>query len=93
MARNGAGADADGVTFSTTSKPSKTESAMQPFSPSQQPWSNSTLPQDVPQRARATAARKRDCGWFDSSFDLAEGLEVTEQDSDTLYQLWELSRR
>jgi|GEM_PF-6733990 len=33
------------------------------------------------------------CGWFDSSLDLAKGLDVTEQDNDTMYQLWELSRR
>ncbi|WP_422010955.1 hypothetical protein [Roseateles sp.] len=33
------------------------------------------------------------CGWFDSSLDLAKGLEVTEEDNNTMYQLWELSRR
>ena len=38
------------------------------------------------------AGRKVDCGWYDSSFDLARGLEVVEQDDDALYQLWELSR-
>jgi len=32
------------------------------------------------------------CGWFDSSFDLAHGLLVVEQDDDSLYQLWKLSR-
>ena len=41
--------------------------------------------------------RRRDpsepCGWFDSSFDLAQGLEVDEQDDASLYQLWELSRQ
>lgn len=36
--------------------------------------------------------RKPDCGWYDSSFDLARGLEVVEQDDDALYQLWELAR-
>jgi hypothetical protein len=38
------------------------------------------------------AGRKVDCGWYDSSFELARGLEVVEQDDDALYQLWELSR-
>lgn len=31
------------------------------------------------------------CGWYDSSFDLAQGLHVVEQDNDILFQLWELS--
>lgn len=39
------------------------------------------------------AGRKVDCGWYDSSFDLARGLEVVEQDDDALYQLWELARQ
>lgn len=67
---------------------------MSTFSPSQSPWSDSSLPHDAQARPRLAPAggRKRDCGWYDSSFDLAEGLEVTEQDNDTLYQLWELSR-
>lgn len=39
----------------------------------------------------ASGAKPECCGWFDSSFDLAAGLEVTEQDCDTLYQLWDLS--
>jgi len=68
---------------------------MQFFSSSQYPWVHSKLPQAVPARlvqAGAVAARKIDCGWYDSSFDLAEGLEVSEQDNDTLYQLWELSQ-
>lgn len=68
---------------------------MQFFSPSQQPWSNSKLPaaqQARPQR-RVTAGTKPElCGWYDSSFDLATGLEVVEEDCDTLYQLWDLSR-
>ncbi|RTL37432.1 MAG: hypothetical protein EKK53_20905 [Burkholderiales bacterium] len=38
------------------------------------------------------AGRKIDCGWYDSSFELARGLEVVEQDDDSLYQLWELAR-
>ena len=27
------------------------------------------------------------CGWYDSSFDLASGMEITEQADDMLYQL------
>ena len=27
------------------------------------------------------------CGWYDSSFDLSKGLDVSEQDSDLGYQL------
>jgi len=68
---------------------------MQFFSSSQFPWSNSKLPQAAaPLRCinSVGGARKRDCGWYDSSFDLAQGLEVSEQDNDTLYQLWELSQ-
>lgn len=30
------------------------------------------------------------CGWYDSSFDLSRGLEVSEQDSDLGYQLCQL---
>lgn len=73
---------------------------MQFFNSSQSFWSNSKLPQPVmarPQSAGVTtnghgAGRKIDCGWYDSSFDLSRGLEVSEQDNDTMYQLWELSR-
>lgn len=68
---------------------------MQFFSSSQHPWSNSKLPMAVPTKPGATTAGKKPeiCGWYDSSFDLATGLEVSEQDNDTLYQLWELSQR
>ena len=31
------------------------------------------------------------CGWYDSSFELLDGLEVTEQHDDDLYQLWQLA--
>lgn len=69
---------------------------MQFFSSSQFPWVNSKQPAAaLPRVATATpaaGARKLDCGWYDSSFDLARGLEVTEEDCHTLYQLWELSR-
>ncbi|HEY8875921.1 MAG TPA: hypothetical protein VIN03_00065 [Roseateles sp.] len=66
---------------------------MQFANSSQFPWNNSKLPQIVAPRGMTTAAGPRkDCGWYDSSFDLARGLEVSEDDNDTLYQLWELSR-
>lgn len=67
---------------------------MQFFAPSQSPWSHAKLPQGGAPRGMATAAaaRKIDCGWYDSSFDLAHGLEIVEEDCDTLYQLWELSK-
>jgi len=68
---------------------------MQFFSSSQFPWTNSKLPQLVPMQAPQgpVGARKLDCGWYDSSFDLARGLEVCEDhNNDTLYQLWELSQ-
>lgn len=29
----------------------------------------------------------KSCGWYDSSFELAAGLEISEQDDDVLYQL------
>ena len=32
--------------------------------------------------------RPERCGWFDSSFELTQGLEITEHDDATLYQLW-----
>lgn len=65
------------------------------FTSSQQPWSQ---PKALPLAALAVRApgmaagvKPECCGWFDSSFDLAAGLEVTEQDCNTLYQLWDLS--
>lgn len=72
---------------------------MQLFSASQHPWSTSKLPMPMamqaPARPRGMGANGKPelCGWYDSSFDLANGLEVSEQDNDTLYQLWELSRK
>ncbi len=55
-------------------------------------WSSSKLPQAAQGRL-PVVGRKVDCGWYDSSFDLARGLEIVEQDDDALYQLWELSQR
>lgn len=88
------GADAEGVTFFTTFKPSKPEPAMQFFHSSQQPWSPSKSPaaMPAPPRVAAPGVKPELCGWYDSSFDLARGLEVSEEDNDTLYQLWELSQ-
>ncbi|HEV6968478.1 MULTISPECIES: hypothetical protein [Roseateles] len=69
---------------------------MQTFSASQQPWSNSKFnlaAQARPRTAPRPGAKPETCGWYDSSFDLATGLEVDEQADDTLYQLWQLSQR
>ncbi|MDR7335715.1 hypothetical protein [Roseateles asaccharophilus] len=68
---------------------------MQFFSSSQQPWSNSKPAVFAPVRQRpliAGVAKPEICGWYDSSFELSQGLEITEHDNDTLYQLWELSQ-
>jgi hypothetical protein len=94
MGRKRPGRDADGMALNTTPNRPKPETAMQFFSSSQFPWSNSKLPQGAALRCvnSVGAATKKDCGWYDSSFDLAQGLEVVEQDCDTLYQLWELSQ-
>ena len=98
MAAKEAGADADGVTFFTTSNTSKHPgTTMQFLNSSQNPWSTSKLPmggqQPRPRNPQVGSNGKPEiCGWYDSSFDLARGLEVSEQDSDTLYQLWELSQ-
>ena len=93
------GTDAEGMTLATASQHSKPEIAMQFFSSSQFPWVNSKPAEVVPLPARGAAGmppvglmQRIDCGWYDSSFDLAQGLEVSEQEHDTLYQLWELSQ-
>lgn len=64
------------------------------FSASQYPASNAKPAPGAALRCINSAAscRKVDCGWYDSSFDLAQGLEVSEEDCHTLYQLWELSQ-
>jgi len=92
MARKPAGFDADGMTLATTSKPSEPETGMQFFDSSQFNWSDAKPGRGIPPQARMPGARKPDCGWYDSSLDLAQGLEVVEQDNDTLYQRWELAR-
>lgn len=93
MSRKRPGRDADGMALNTTPNRPKPEIAMQFFN-SQSTWSNSKLPQGAALRCvnSGSAGLKKDCGWYDSSFDLAQGLEVLEQDCDTLYQLWELSQ-
>ncbi|RZL28900.1 MAG: hypothetical protein EOP35_25695 [Rubrivivax sp.] len=40
-----------------------------------------------PVEAQAPELKPESCGWYDSSFDLAAGLEISEQDDDLLYQL------
>jgi len=64
------------------------------FSASQNPAANAKPPAGAVLRCinSVGAGRKADCGWYDSSFDLAQGLEVSEEDCHTLYQLWELSQ-
>lgn len=42
-------------------------------------------------QARARKPDAGQCGWYDSSFELREGLEVIEQQDDDLYQLWQLA--
>lgn len=59
----------------------------------QQAWFNVNLPLAGAAQRRPAQRKPELCGWYDSSFDLVQGLEVTEQDNDTLYQLWELARR
>jgi len=48
-----------------------------------QPTAATNAPASAPEAERASS-----CGWFDSSFDLNEGLEVTEERDAVLYQLW-----
>lgn len=57
-------------------------------------WSKSKLPlSSVPASRPAAGGQLKPeiCGWYDSSFDLTRGLDVSEQDSDALFQLWQLS--
>jgi hypothetical protein len=96
MGRKRPGADPEGMTLFATSEPSKPEPAMQFFHSSQNPWVSSKqplppAPLSRPRAAPAPGFKPETRGWFDSSFDLATGLEVTEED-DTLYQLWDLSQ-
>ncbi|NCT85308.1 MAG: hypothetical protein GXC94_19325 [Comamonadaceae bacterium] len=66
---------------------------MQFFSSPRHPWPSVKPPPTALPRPReaADACAPELCGWFDSSFDLAQGLQVVEQDDDALYQLWKLS--
>ena len=54
--------------------------ALAAFQPLAEPDAAPADPSDV---------KPKGCGWFDSSFELQCGLEVSEQDTDTLYQLWQ----
>jgi hypothetical protein len=58
---------------------------MQLFSVSPQP---SSTVRPAPQQDHEPTEPKG-CGWYDSSFELASGLEISEQDDDLLYQLCE----
>jgi hypothetical protein len=42
---------------------------------------------DTSERNDEPDVRPDGCGWYDSSFDLSKGLDVSEQDSDLGYQL------
>ena len=61
------------------------------FSSSQLPWPNPRLPAALLPRTRDGASKPESRSWYDSSFDLAQGLDVLEQDDDALFQLWDLS--
>jgi len=57
-----------------------------------------TTPPPVAAAAAVTTERSDEpdtqpdgCGWYDSSFELSKGLDVSEQDSDLGYQLCLLS--
>jgi len=65
---------------------------MQFFNSSQFNWASNKPALGAQSQPRVPAARKPDCGWYDSSLDLAQGLDIVEQDNDALYQLWELAR-
>lgn len=47
----------------------------------------------VPRPQTHFAARRNPltCGWYDSSFELLDGVDVTEQHDDDQYQLWQLA--
>lgn len=65
------------------------------FSPSPRPSSLprvAALPVAAPAEPAADAPRPEGCGWFDSSFELTHGVEITEHDDRTLYQLWSSCR-
>jgi hypothetical protein len=65
------------------------------FNASQQPWAIAKPPvASLPVQPRVEAqdleTKPETCGWYDSSFDLAAGLEISEQDDDLMYQLCQL---
>ncbi|WP_457417820.1 hypothetical protein [Roseateles sp. P5_E7] len=64
---------------------------MQFFSASQQSRPLAKPPvAALPVEAQDLEMKPETCGWYDSSFDLASGLEISEQADDMLYQLCEL---
>jgi hypothetical protein len=81
---------------SSTRPALKPEPAMQFFSVSQQPSSVAKPPVAQPAVPELQPAPVQDlmkperCGWYDSSFELAAGLEISVQDDDVLYQLCEV---
>ncbi len=92
------GADADDVTYSRPRTAPQTphaapEIAMKffnsSFMPSLQPASNDQAGgSGLGYQHRPDPAN---CGWYDSSFELRDGLEVIERHDDTLFQLWQLA--
>lgn len=67
---------------------------MQFFAPSHATTSSSKLPAFSASRPRQAAPGTPELrGCFESSLDLAQGLEVTEHDCATLYDLWRLARQ
>ena len=97
MGARAAGRDADGMALNATPDTPDTEPAMQhrlstcAALTAQMPGGLDAARRTQAEAARAVA-RKMDCGWYDSSFDLARGLDIVEQDDDALYQLWTLAR-
>jgi hypothetical protein len=84
---------------STPAVPTPPEIAMQFFSSTLSGFRSSAQGKgsdnadSAPKRLMHYAARHNPltCGWYDSSFELQDGLEVTEQHDDDLYQLWQLA--
>ena len=51
---------------------------MQFFNSSQFNWASNKPALGAQSQPRVPAARKPDCGWYDSSLDLAQGLDIVE---------------